>query len=99
MSKLAGDIRYAFRQMRRAPGFAATAVLTLALGIGANAAIHSVVSSVLLHPLPFREPGKLAMLWAADRKHADQQVEVSYRDLTEWQHRSRTFEASRLFLR
>ena len=68
-------------------------MLTLALGIGANASIFSVVSSVLLHPLPFRDPGRLAILWAADRKHGDQQVEVSYRDLTEWQRRSRTFES------
>ena len=86
------DLRFGLRLLARRPALSAGLILTLALGIGANASIFSVVSSVLLHPLPFREPGKLAMLWAADRKHADQQVEVSYRDLTEWQRRSRTFE-------
>jgi putative ABC transport system permease protein len=99
MNAFVQDLRFGLRLLARGPALSAGLILTLALGIGANAAIFSVVSSVLLHPLPFREPGKLAMLWAADRKHADQQVEVSYRDLTEWQHRSRTFEASRLFLR
>lgn len=53
-------------------------ILTLALGIGTNAPIFSVVSSVLLHGLPFRDPGRLMVLWAADREHGDQQVEVSY---------------------
>ena len=86
------DLRFGLRLLARRPAFSAGLILTLALGIGANASIFSVVSSVLLHPLPFRDPGRLAVLWAADRKHGDQQVEVSYRDLTEWQRRSRTFE-------
>ena len=51
MSKLAGDIRYAFRQMRRAPGFAFTAVLTLALGIGASSAIFCLIDGLWLHPI------------------------------------------------
>jgi len=51
-----------------------------------------VISTVLLHPLPFHDSGRLTVLWAKDRTHGDQQVELSYRDLTEWQRRSRAFE-------
>ncbi len=62
MLTLWNDLKYALRQLRRAPGFALTAVLTLALGIGATTAIFSVVEGVLLRPLPFPEPGRLVSL-------------------------------------
>ena len=60
------DFRQAFRQRRQSPGYAATAVLTLAVAIGANSAIFSAVNAVLLRPLPVEAPGDLAVVWQTD---------------------------------
>jgi len=57
------DIRYALRGFRRAPLFAMVAILSLAIGIGANSAIFSVVNALLLRPLPYPDPDRLAILW------------------------------------
>jgi putative ABC transport system permease protein len=85
------DLRYGIRVLRRSPGFAAAAVLTLALGIGANTAIFTIVDAVLLRPLPFSDPDRLVTV--GDRNADGNSSNVGYLTLAEWRERSRTFEA------
>jgi predicted permease len=86
------DVRYALRTLRSSPGFTAVAVTMLALGIGANTAIFSAVSAVLLQPLPFPEPDRLVLLWEdMTARGGPPRVEVSPGDYASWSRRNRSF--------
>jgi putative ABC transport system permease protein len=85
------DLRYGWRMLRRSPGFTVVALLTLALGIGANTAIFSVVNAVLLRPLPYQDPDRLVMLWTADPKRDIHEAGTSYPTVTDWRTQSRSF--------
>ena len=95
MGTLTQNLRYAIRAFWNSPGFAVVVVLTLALGIGANTAIFSVVYSALLRPLPYREPGKLFHL-GESRTQADYAAsgaQVSYPDYLDWKHAAKSIQS------
>jgi len=87
------DLRFAARMLRKSPGFTAVAVLTLALGIGANTAIFSVVSAVLLRPLPYANPSQLAFLSEAKPDAGISGLGISYPTFTELREHNRIFSA------
>ncbi len=95
LETLLQDIRFAFRMLRKNPGFTAVAVLTLALGIGANTAIFSLINGVLLRPLPYRDPGRLTIVW---EKNDDGTPEnVGYATYLEWKAQSKSFQELALY--
>jgi hypothetical protein len=85
------DVRYGARTLSKSPGFTVVAVLSLALGIGANTAIFSVVHAVLLRPLPFREPGRLVLLTEYNPGKVDV-AGVPYPDYLEWKKQNTVFD-------
>ena len=90
MQTLLQDLRYAFRLLAKSPGFTAIAILTLALGIGANTAIFTVVNGVLLRPLAFRDPSRLVIV---AEKSPFPTISTSYQNYVDWRDQSRTFES------
>src|SRR5437868_2479862 len=85
------ELRYAARTLRKSPGFAATAILTLALGIGASTAVFTVVDSVLLKPLAFRDSGRLVACWERVRFLGDDATGPNPRHVEVWRQRATAF--------
>ncbi|HVN82549.1 MAG TPA: ABC transporter permease [Terriglobia bacterium] len=92
MDNLVKDFRYALRMLRRNPGFTALVVFTLALGIGANSAIFSIVNAVLLRPLPFHDPERVVFVWETLQREGIDQGVASIPNFFDWKEQSRSFE-------
>src|SRR5271168_93861 len=87
------DVRFALRLLRKSPGFAAVAILTLAMGIGANTAIFSVTDAVLLRALPYPNPQRLVRIWQSDPKVGDGRLAATPPEFHAYRERTRTFTA------
>ena len=92
MNALAQDIRYGIRMLARSPGYTAVAVITLALGIGLNTAVFSVVNSVLLRPLPYAEPDRLVAVESMWTRGGPHPLTLSYPDFFDFRARNHVFE-------
>lgn len=91
---LRSDVAYAIRQMRRSPAFTAVVVGTLTLGIGANAALFSVVDGVLLRPMPFADANRLVVVWETDRRSGTTREPASWPDFVDFARDSRSLSAT-----
>ena len=86
------DLRYGFRALLRNPGFCGVAILALALGIGPNTAIFTMVNAVLLKPLPVPEPQRVVMIWGTMLKSGIDQLPVSAADYLDWKKQATSFD-------
>jgi putative ABC transport system permease protein len=92
LEELVADTRHALRSLRRNPGFAAAAIVTLALGIGANTAVFSAVHAVILRPLPFADPDRLVMLWEANEERGWVNQTAAPANMLDWREKVRAFD-------
>ena len=95
MQTLLQDIRYGVRTLIKNPGFTTVAILTLALGIGANTAIFSVLNVVFLKSLPYRDPGRIVLIWGATKDN--QRNQVSFTDSIDFRAQNHVFEDTASF--
>ncbi len=93
IESLIQDLRFGLRMLRNSPGFTATAILTLALGIGANTAIFSVVDAILLRPLPYPEPGRLVRIWESSSRLDSPRNVANPFNFMDWREQSQAFES------
>ncbi|HYE90023.1 MAG TPA: ABC transporter permease [Terriglobales bacterium] len=93
MNTLLQDLRYGLRVLLKRPGFALVTVLTLALGVGANTAIFSVVNGTLLRPLPYREAERVMTIWQKDLQAGKERDDASPANFADWRERAESFEA------
>lgn len=98
MATLLQDLKYGLRMLAKNPGFTLVAVVTLALGVGANTAIFSVVNGVLLRPLPFPSPGRLAMVYMHFSPQNQERGTMCLADFLDWREQNRAFEIPAAFL-
>src|ERR1051325_5724233 len=97
MQRLIQDLQYGVRMLVKQPGFTLITLLTLALGIGANTAIFSVINAVLLKPLPFKEPERIVRVWVTDRNRSEFRRPASYPNFADWREQNRAFEYTAAF--
>ncbi|MBV8807418.1 MAG: ABC transporter permease, partial [Acidobacteriaceae bacterium] len=88
IDRLSHDLRYACRQLRNNPAFTVVTIVVLALGIGANAAVFSVINTVLLRPLPFPDARQLVKIWESNPSHGEIQETVSPWNFVDWRKQS-----------
>lgn len=92
MGALWQDLRFGWRMLRRSPGFTIVAVLTLAIGIGANAAIFSVINAVILRPLPFPDSQRIVWIWETDENRNVHRGVASQAEFLDWRDRNHSFQ-------
>src|SRR5215211_7010459 len=97
METIIKDFRFAVRMLLKNPGFTAVAIIALALGVGANTAIFTVVNSVLLSPLQFKEPDRLVMTYGMDPKIGMDKAPLSVADYLDWRSQNQIFESMSAF--
>src|SRR6202161_3526779 len=93
MRTLLADLRFAFRMLVKRPGFTSVAVLALALGIGANTAVFSVIRGTILRPLPYADPSRLVAIWESNLQANVAREPSSPPNLQDWSDRTRCFTA------